>query len=92
MSERRNATINLSMSVGSYNKLMGGVDNLDQLRSYYGVGRALVEVPLLGYPQRRPNQSLHSALIGRGVSESEGCTGALFVATASSETHKRPCK
>ena len=28
------------MCVGSYNKHIGGVDKLDQLRSYYGVGRA----------------------------------------------------
>ena len=40
---RRNRQIEdltVPVCVGNYNRNMGGVDRLDQLRSYYGVGRA----------------------------------------------------
>ena len=38
--KRQHVDLSVPTFVRSYNKLMGGVDHMDQLRAYYGVGRA----------------------------------------------------
>ena len=38
--KRQEVDLSVPTSVRSYNALMGGVDRLDQLRSYYGIGRS----------------------------------------------------
>ena len=57
--KRQEVQLTMPTCIRSCNRLMGGVDHMDQMRSYYGVwqgGAKMVEVPLLGSDQRWPRQ------------------------------------